>query len=208
MTSGHSTMCRSCGHTKYRYQIDLTDSNWCWLLGLFHGDGYARVSDAGGFVNFAAAPLAHQDIIAGILTSVGIHDGMGKIHQGVNVYSIQLAKDFQRFKVSGVGHEKWLFPDIPSNWGAWLAGFLDADGTVGLDGRITFFQKPHGGMDFVAQALNTLGVRYTRRQHKTRNLEELYVLKEDIEIFKKYVQPKFPKKFGRLFGLQKEGKKE
>jgi len=129
---------------------------------------------------------------------VGLEAGVGVTANGVNIYSVRLAKDLGRFKVSGVGHEKWMFPEYPAHWGPWLAGLLDADGTVQTTSRVIYYQKPHGGLDRVAQVLTDLGIQYTRRIRPDRNLEELSIQKASLGVFRAQVQPRFPRKALRL----------
>jgi hypothetical protein len=199
LTSGRTQGCRSCGHLKYEYRVDLTQPDWCWLLGVFHGDGCTSTLDGeGGTTTFTAKPREHQQLIREALSRVGITDGVGVTPNGVNVYSVTLAKDLQRFKVSGVDQEAWMFPEPPKYWWLWAAGLLDADGTVKKNGRVAYYQKPHGGFDFLVELLEREGIRYSRIPHSTRNLEIVSILKAGHKQFLSLVQPRYPKKAARL----------
>ena len=149
-------------------------------------------------VTFAAAPAVHQEIIQKTLTAVGLVGGVGVTANGVNVYSVRLAQDLGRFKVSGVGQEEWMFPEVIPHKGEWLAGLLDADGTVRANQRVIYYQKPHGGLDKVAEILEGLGVSFTRHRRPDRNLEDLEIRKESRPLFQSHVQPRFPRKAARF----------
>ena len=200
LTSSHSTGCRSCKCTKYHYKIDLSVRTWCWLLGLFHGDGCTSVSrENGGAVIFAAKPPEHQEIITHALAEIAVSEGVGRTRNGVNVYSTVLARDLSRFKVSGVGKERWMFPEQPCHWGSWVAGLLDADGHVTSGKKVTFYQKRHGGFDVLSNVLTERGIKFSRAPRATRPTQEVItILKESLEEFCSWVQPRYPIKAARL----------
>lgn len=199
LTTGHSTRCKPCGHQKYSYKVDLSSPDWCWLLGHFHGDGCTQVSPSeGGLVHFAAKPNENKQMLVEALMRVGVVSGVGVLPNGVSVYSVSLAKDLARFKVSGVGKERWMFPQDPSFWGEWVAGLLDSDGSVRPNGQVHFYQKKHGGFDRLAAVLSTHGLHFTRYRRSDRNLESVYIRKESMGLFRTWCSPRFPKKAGRL----------
>lgn len=198
LTTGRSLSCKSCGSTKYDYKVDLDNPTWCWLLGLFHGDGCTSLGD-GGVVNFAARPPENQIAIVQALVDVGITQGVGVNANGVNVYSVTLARDMARFKTSGLGKEAWMLPELPTDLWAWIAGIIDADGWVRKDGRrVRIYQKQHGGMTMVRCILSDLGVRSKIRQSPHRDMEVLTFCVEDLGVLKTNLHLRFPKKQSRL----------
>jgi len=200
LRNGRSTQCRSCGHVKYDYKADLSSVDWCWLLGLFHGVGSTwKDKDGGGNVTFASTSQENRNVIRAALTAVGIKEGVGETRNGVHVYSVRLASDLGRFKVSGRDREGWMFPEHPSHWTEWLAGLLDADGWVRKDGcRARYYQKRHGGFDWASKALTRLGIQHTRRPRSDRPQEEIYICTRSMGAFRDLVHPRFPKKARRI----------
>jgi hypothetical protein len=169
---------------------------------VFHGDGSTSFAeDGGGAVTFACVPSENQAKIAEALDRLGV--SWGKISTGIQVYSVRLAEDFARFKVSGLDREQWMFPEDPDHWGEWIAGFLDSDGCVSRDGRgISFSQKAHGGLDFFRAALNRLEINYSTDSRpprgRARRQEGIRILAGSRDIFKALVNPRYPKKATRL----------
>lgn len=204
LRSGHSKSCKSCGSTKYWHAVDLKNPDWCWLLGLFHGDGNTFFFEEGGAtLTFSSTPPENQAVIIGTLNRLGIPHGTTK--NGVHVYSVELARDFARFKVSSRRNPSWMFPETPACWASWLAGLLDADGTVSADGRvITFYQRPHGGLDVVCDILETMGIAFSTsyRQRETTQEESVTILAANRSRFIEFVRPRFPKRRTRLARMQ------
>ena len=204
LRSGQSKSCKSCGSTKYWHRMDLTDPDWCWVLGLFHGDGSTHLAEeGGGSVMFACRPPENQDVIVETLRCLGVPSGTTK--STVNVYSVRLAQQMARFKISSRVHPRWMFPEVPSCWASWLAGLLDADGSVSPNGRRTvFYQRPHGGLDVVCEVLDGLGISYsTRYRQRERTQEEaVEILAGGRARFVEVVRPRFPKRKTRLALLQ------
>lgn len=202
LRGGRSQSCKACGSTKYWHAVDLKDRDWCWLLGVFHGDGSTNLfKDGGGTVTFACLPSENQAKITEALDRLKIPWGNTKT--GIQIYSVRLAKDFARFKVSGLGREQWMFPEAPAYWEEWLAGLLDADGSVSRDGRgISFSQKAHGGFDFLRAALDRFGVTYSTDDRpprgRAKRQENLRILAGSRDTFKSFVHPRYPKKANRL----------
>lgn len=202
LREGRSQSCKSCGSTKYWHAINLHTRDWCWLLGVFHGDGSTHFAeDGGGTVTFACAPPENRDKITATLDHLGIP--WGTVSTGIQVYSVRLAEDFARFKVSGLDRERWMFPENPAHWGEWIAGFLDSDGCVSSDGRtISFSQKAHGGLDFLRRALDHLGIDYSTDYRpprgRSKRQECVRILAGSRDLFKKIVRPRYPKKETRL----------
>jgi len=56
LRGGHSTQCKVCSSRKYDYKMDLTNPDWCWLLGLFHGDTPDTEWGMGGLWTLPASP--------------------------------------------------------------------------------------------------------------------------------------------------------
>jgi hypothetical protein len=172
------------------------------LLGVFHGDGSTYFAeDGGGVITFACVPPENQAKISKALDRLKIPWGTTKT--GVHVYSVRLAEDFARFKVSGLDREKWVFPENPAHWEEWVAGLLDSDGSVSRDGRgISFSQKAHGGFDFLRAVLDRLGVSYSTNDRpprdRSKQQECLRILAGSRDLFKKFVKPRYPKKRARL----------
>ena len=204
LRSGHSKSCESCGSTKYDYKMDLSNPDWCWLLGLFHGDGSTFIfAEGGGTVTFSCTPPENQTVIQQTLKSLGIQSGVTKDH--VNVYSVRLARDLARFKVSSRENPRWMFPEEPSCWASWLAGLLDADGCVSKTGRsIVYYQFPHGGLDTVCEVLDGMGVSYSTgyRQRENTQEESVSILASGRARFVAFVAPRFPKRKTRLARLK------
>lgn len=200
LRAGRSKSCKSCGSTRYRYQVDLSNPDWCWLLGLFHGDGSTSFpEDGGGTVTFACTPPENQEVIQNALRRLGVRSGTTNDH--VNVYSVSLARDLARFKNSSRKDPQWMFPECPQHWVQWLAGFLDADGTVSPDGRsIVFYQRPHGGLDVVCDVLEDLEIPFSARyrQRDTTQEESVAVLAAGRAKFARVVKPRFVKRARRL----------
>jgi len=200
LRSGHSKSCKSCGSTKYDYKMDLTNPDWCWLLGVFHGDGSTSVSEKyGGTVTFACTPPENQAEIVRALSRLGIQHGITNDH--VNVYSVRLAQDMARFKISSRQKKGWMFPEKPGCWASWLAGLLDADGCVSKTGRaITYYQYPHGGLDVVCDVLDEMGIPYSTGCRFRENTEEesVSILAAGRSRFIEHVHPRYPRKQSRL----------
>lgn len=202
LRTGHSKSCKSCGSTKHWHALDLRDRDWCWLLGVFHGDGSTYFAeDGGGTVTFACTPPENQAKISETLDRLGVP--WGKTGNGVNVYSVRLAEGFARFKVSGLGREQWMFPENPTHWEEWIAGLLDSDGCVSRDGRsISFSQKAHGGLDFLRVGLGHLEIASTTYDRPSRGRakpqECVQILAGSRDAFKTLVRPRYPKKSFRL----------
>lgn len=149
-------------------------------------------------MDFACKPKDRQAEILKGLKSVGLMGGIHQNRNGVRVFSTTLALDFLRFKVCGVGHESWVFDETPLHKGEWVAGLLDADGSVRPDGNILFYQKPHGGLGLLCGILDEWGVLYTRKPQRGRNLEVVRVRKQSVPFFARRVRPRFLPKYTRL----------
>lgn len=198
LRGGRSNSCRSCRSTKAWTKLDLSNPNWCWLLGLFHGDGCTSLpSDGGGVVGVSCTPPENRKQIFAAFQAVGVEaKGVGP---NIQVYSAVLARDFARFKTSGVDKEAWRMPEMPDHVGQWLAGVFDSDGHVRKDGRrVAVDQKRHGGLELVSQALTAIGIRHSRRRHGTRNMESIAIAVSDLPKFSGLVPLRYPKKAERL----------
>jgi hypothetical protein len=150
----------------------------------------------GGTVTFSSTRRENREVIQEVLASVGVKSGITA--NGVNVYSVTLARDLARFKRSGFGRGEWSMPDEPLFWGEWAAGLLDADGTVAKGGKVIYYQKPHGGLDYLEQAMKWFGVLYSRRPRRDRDMEYLSISMRSLDKFRELVQPRFPFKVKRL----------
>lgn len=91
-----------------------------------------------------------------------------------------------------------MFPEEPTYWGEWVAGLLDADGSVSKTGQVVFYQKPHGGLDRLVEVLSQMGVGHTQRKRPDRNLERVYIRKGSLDVFRGAVAPRFSPKRQRL----------
>ena len=115
------------------------DTEIAWLLGILAGDGCVHLSDGeyrGGAVQISIAPdlPATGDRAAAALRRFGVNaqviDGDGcKV---VSVKSRQLAEYFSQFKRphTSVSVPECVLRGTPEIRGAWIAGLMDADGSV------------------------------------------------------------------------------
>lgn len=207
LRSGKSNSCKSCGSTKYDYKIDLSDPDWCWLLGLFHADGSTWITkESGGVVTFSCTPEENKNVIQKTLDGLGVVSSVSG--DAVKIYSVKLARSLAQFKSSGVDKESWAFPQDPVFWEQWLSGFFDGDGYVSKDGRnIRLYQKPHSGWEKILEVLARYDIAHTLR-HRVRDsasgsgkqVENITVniLAKSRNRFKEVVRPRFPKKTLRL----------
>jgi len=203
LRNGKSLRCRSCrDQPRCKIPLDLTNPDWCWLLGVFHGDGHARIgTKGGGEVFFACKPEPDQDKLVEAMRRLGVCSTASK--GGVGVYSVHLARQLFKFKVCGVDQEAWMLPEAPCHVGEWLAGGFDADGHVSLEGtEITFSQKSHGGMTLIGQALAGFGIKFSTYHEDARGTsrarDRLRIRAASRELFRNNVHPRYPRKQSRL----------
>lgn len=202
LRSGFSKSCKACGSTKYWHEVDLNNPDWCWILGVFHGDGSTTFpEDGGGIVTFSCAPPECQQQIEQALDRVGVP--WGQTPNGVHVYSVSLARTLARFKTSGRGREAWYMPESPTHVGEWLAGLLDSDGGVSKNGRvIEYYQKSHKGFDLLRRFLKDLEIEvstYKRgRRGSSSPQETVRIRAGSRNRFKKFVHPRYPEKKRRI----------
>jgi len=144
--------------------------DWSYLVGAFHGDGFARQRKPG---NIGSSELVftvgckdsdYADVLTNLLGKYSIRKDKDTLR--VCAYG-EIASKFVNLKHKGI----WNLSYPPFHVNSWLAGLYDTDGGFYGDKRrqrIEFFQKNNGNVGYVANVLEFLGINYKLALRKER----------------------------------------
>lgn len=144
---------------------------WSYLVGVFQGDGYGRVSGAGEVV-ITGTGEAWCAALLGVCSDLRIRATSRPDHGWwrLGIYGTPALR-LCGFKRAGA----WHFPENVELW-PWLSGLIDTDGSVSCDRRrqrIQVWQVSNGNLDSLAERLTEAGIAWTRvARHRRAVIDE------------------------------------
>lgn len=184
--------------------IDWSNPDWAYLLGVVHGDGCVAPRSIDIAVGYKDAEYA--DSLIALWRRLGYEPKVYRPRSALKLsfHSAALARVFRQFKSKGI----WSLPEHLS-LGHWLAGVFDTDGCVSLASKkcaVVITLKRSGNLQLVADALEQIGTarptvhnRVSKFNGKDYKVEELRLTSfANILAFSKEVYLRHPRKKQRL----------
>lgn len=184
--------------------IDWSNKDWSYLLGVVHGDG--NVSTRSIRVSVSYKDKEYANTITELWDKLGYDPKVYRPRTAlaIDVHNSILTNELRKYKFNG----KWALPaGLDKNH--WMAGIIDTDGTVTIASKkcaVIITLKRSGNLEHVRDALGEIGIcgvnihnRISKFRGKEYEVEEMRLTSFDkILQFNKYVPLRHPRKLLRL----------
>jgi len=189
--------------------IDLSSSEWSYMLGVIHGDGHIARRTVS--ISVAYKEAAYADTIAGMLQGLGYRPKVYRPRSAlrIDVHSTVLAEDLRTTKSRGL----WTIPPTV-RIGEYFAGIIDTDGhtTKTPQRQIVVTLKRSGNLQRLCTRLVDAGLRCNPVKERTASyLGRPYEIEESrwsggdqIKWIATNCPLRHPRKSARLLAMREE----